>query len=189
MSFEQSQVIHNTSILSRRDDSLIPCSDTLTMPIVVCSGTQLNTVAMVTSSVPSSAVASPQKAKHSDISSVCSHTSTSLCDYDDDMSSRDTPLCDLDSILNVLRTEIRSVLTDTGIGEKPDWSMYTSLGLRTDAVYYAFHVLCVWFINMNCSCETLYADLVINFGLSSQLITHLFVYYMYHLFIFFGSHG
>ena len=95
MSSEPSQVMHNTSMLSRGDDSLIslvPCSETLTTPIMICSGTQLNPVAMVTTSTPSSAVASPQKAKHSDISSVCSHTSTSSCDYDDDLSSRDIPL-------------------------------------------------------------------------------------------------
>ena len=123
MSFEPSQVIHNTSMLSRGDDSLIslvPCSETLTTPSMICSDTQLNPVAMVTSSTPSSAVTSPQKAKHSDISSVCSHASTSSCGYDDDLSSRDTPLCNLDSILNVLRNEIRSILTDTGIDEKPD---------------------------------------------------------------------
>ena len=38
---------------------------------------------------------------------------------------------------------------------------------------------------MNCCCETLYSDRVTSSGLSSHLITHLFVYYMYHLFIFF----
>ena len=67
--------------------------------------------------------------------------------------------------------------------------MYTSLGLRTDAVYYALCsmlcVLCVLFISMNCSCETLYSDLVTSYGLSSHLIIHLFVYYMYNLFIYF----
>ena len=65
-------------------------------------------VAMVTSSPSSSAVVSPpvspQKPKHSDISSVCSDT-TSSCD-DDDILSTDIPFCDMDSILNILWIEI-----------------------------------------------------------------------------------
>ena len=64
-------------------------------------------------------VGRPQKPEHSDISSVCSDaTSTSSCG--DGTSSPDIPLCDMDSMLSILRTEIRSALTDTGINGKPD---------------------------------------------------------------------
>ena len=90
----------------------------------MCSDIPLQSVAMVTSSPSSSAVVSPpvspQKPKHSDISSVCSDTtSTSSCD-DDDILSPDIPLCDMDSILNILRTEIPSIVTDIRTCEKPD---------------------------------------------------------------------
>ena len=115
VSFEP--VMHNTSILSRGD--LTPCSDALTMPSLACSETPSQSVAVITSSPASPAVVRLQKPEDSDNSSVCSDiTSTSSCD--DDTSSPDIPLCDMDSIMNILRTEIRSALNDTGISGKPD---------------------------------------------------------------------
>ena len=106
VSFEPSQIIDNNSILSRGDDSLTPCSETLTMPSLACGDAPLQSVAIVTSSPSSSTVVNPQKHKDSDISSVCSDiTSASSCD-DDDILSPDVPLCDLDSILHILRTEM-----------------------------------------------------------------------------------
>ena len=95
------------------------CSDALTMPSLACSDTPSQSVAVITSSPASPAVVRPQKPEDSDNSSVCSDiTSTSSCD--DDTSSPDIPLCDMDSIMNILRTEIRSALSDTGISGKPD---------------------------------------------------------------------
>ena len=120
VSFEPSQIIHNNSTLSRGDDSLTPCSETLAMPSLACGDAPLQSVAMVTSSPSSSTVVNPQKHKDSDISSVCSDiTSASSCD-DDDILSPDVPVCDLDNILHILRTEMRRIVADTRISEKPD---------------------------------------------------------------------
>ena len=122
MPFEPSQVIDNNSMFSRGDDSSTPCLDALPMSSVACSDTPLQSIAMVTSSPSSPTVVIPLKSEHSDISSVCSDISnTSSCD--DDTSSPDMPLCDMNSILNILRTEMRSALrplTDTGISGNPD---------------------------------------------------------------------
>ena len=120
VSFEQSPVMHSSSILSRGD--LTPCPDALTMPSLAYSDTQSQSVAVVTSSPSSLAVARPRKPEQFDNSSVCSDTTnTSSCD--NDASSPDIPiipLCDMDSILNILRTEIRSAVSDTGISGNPD---------------------------------------------------------------------
>ena len=122
MPFEPSQVIDNNSMFSRGDDSSTPCLDALPMSSVACSDTPLQSIAMVISSPSSPTVVIPLKPEHSDISSVCSDISnTSSCD--DDTSSPDMPLCDMNSILNILRTEMRSALrplTDTGISGNPD---------------------------------------------------------------------
>ena len=120
VSFEQSPVMHNSSILSRGD--LTQCPDALTIPSLTCSDTPSQSVAVITSSPSSPAVARPRKPEQSDNSSVCSDTTnTSSCD--DDASCPDIPmipLCDMDSILNILRTEIRSAVSDIGISGKPD---------------------------------------------------------------------
>ena len=121
MPYEPSQVIDNNSMFSRGDDSSTPCLDmldALPMSSVACSDTPLQSIAMVTSSPSSPTVVIPLKPEHSDISSI---SNTSSCD--DDTSSPDMPLCDMNSILNILRTEMRSALrplTDTGISGNPD---------------------------------------------------------------------